>query len=942
MVTLERVLDEYLSGAPSTAPRILSASAPPGYGKAEILRALGSRVGRLLVCDFESSGAADDLVRPILDALAADDAAAAVASAADRLAQRRQHAAGASRDALRARWPVETEPNLLLLRDPSGVIATPAGLDIMGELVAGLPPTRVLALATRYPLPRALQQLLASRPAQALGPEDLAWPFERVRERGLALGLSEQVTRRVYECAAGWPLVTRLMFDLIARDPSAEVLTAAASVSRDALLDFTAHRTFASLDEDVRSALVIAALFGRAAHIDLVRVLGAACDDALFGRLRSLPFVVPSGERIVVHPAVAALMRTRFAPLVRRWYDRTLSVLTGEGAYVQAAQIALEQHDAVRAAAIIDAAPPYTSAPVPLREYERIIERIDDDLVTQFPNVWIATIPYRTFAVDRATFVREAENVYFCLPPSAGADQRAAAIMLLSSAYANVGRGAESEALVAEALDGFARSNPRVRASLLNFAASLKGIDGRFTEARRLAHEAAELSRDAFGENQTLHYIEAHEAAYRGRYDRARVIFDELVRRRGREGLPLYLAHSATNAAFVAWVNGDDESFERYVDVLEDALTPGIRRGFAPIVDAARARPLHIDPGYPWPVVAAMAHLIRLGTLADRAEAVEVARAAAAAADERRDPYVQILAHVACYRLDAERRAIHGTALRAIAEPLESPELHEAVGAVLAGRPAGMLERFIRSRVVREQTRSTPSVVVELLGGRVVRDGAAVRLSVKEFEFLALLASAQVPLSRARIGEALWDHLDPEEWPNNLKVTLSRTRAKIGTRDCVALVDGRYRLAPAIDVDLRRTEDALRLADADGRLGHDAAALLAASFAAFSRGSADRFERYAWAQSLLARLNDAGCAAGIALARDALARGAHSDALSYARAVSAIDPLNEDACEAALRALVSSGQTDAARREFRRYASALRDELDAEPPARLAELARLL
>jgi DNA-binding SARP family transcriptional activator len=938
--TAEEGLRDDLAAALDGAARVLAVSAPAGYGKGALLRHCGSARGTVLLCDLERCAPGDDLVRPVLDALTGGDASMALASAADRLAQRRENAAAASRDALRRLWPLDGPPQLFVVRDPAGAVATPGGLDLVGELVASLPPNRTVALSTRAPLPRALQQALSAHGMVSLDAGDLALSLGALAELGAERGLSGGRIRAVHEVTRGWPLVCRLVLDLLGETRDDEFLRALSAVPHESLLDFAAHRTIAGLDEPLRNAVIVTTLLSAATHPDVVRVLGEEYDDALFARLRALPFVVRDAERLVVHPAVSALLHARFPALVKRLYERTLSVLTGEGAYVRAANVALVSGDVASAAAIIDAAPPYTAAPVPLREYERIIERIGDDDLTRFPNVWIATIPYRTFAVDRTTFVREAESVYFCLPPSAGADQRAAALMLLSSAYANVGRIADSDALVTEALDGFARTNVRVRASLLNFSASLKGIEGRFVLARSLAQEAAALSRDAFGENQTLHYIEAHEAAYRGRYDRAVAIFDELLRRRRREGLPLYLAHTATNAAFVAWVNGDDDRFRRYIDELEECLTPGLHRGFAPIVDAARGRPMRIEPGYPWPVVAAMAHLFRLGTAAAGEDVREICRAAVGAADERRDPYVQAIAHAARYCLDAAHRAAEPGLLRAVLAPVESPELHAAVEALLAGRPAGMLDRFVRARVMRENVPAGPAFVVELLGGRVTRDGEPLRLSDKEFELLALLASSHAPVTRDRIGEALWNHLDPEEWPNNVKVTLSRIRTKLGVRDCVTLVDGRYRLAPSIDVDIRRAESVLRARPSDELLPEETVRALSRTLSAFSTGAVNRFDRYTWAQGVVARLNDIACSAGIRLARDALARGAYAEALAHGRAVAEIDPFNEDACEVVLRALIGSEQVDAARREFRRYATALWRELGAEPSPRLAELTR--
>jgi DNA-binding SARP family transcriptional activator len=267
----------------------------------------------------------------------------------------------------------------------------------------------------------------------------------------------------------------------------------------------------------------------------------------------------------------------------------------------------------------------------------------------------------------------------------------------------------------------------------------------------------------------------------------------------------------------------------------------------------------------------------------------------------------------------------------------ESPEMNEAVQGVIAGSSAGILEAFVRRRVLRERTRSEPLIVVELLAARVTRDGVPVRFTDREFELLAFLASAHGSVSRDRIGEALWEHLDPAEWPNNLKVTLSRVRAKLGMRDVVILADGRYRLSPLIDVDLRRAEAFVR-ESARKKLDDVTRDELRRIVSTFEAGASGRYDRHAWMQPLAARIDEIVVGAGMILANDALARALHDEVLVQAGRVAAIDPFNEDACEATIRALLQRGQLDAARREFRRFAAALAHELNAKPSPRLAQL----
>lgn len=852
------------------------------------------------------------------------------------MAQNAEAALSNSRAMLRREWALTEMPQLFAVRDVCGSLGSPGGVDVLAELIASLPAKHVLAVTTRSALPQAIQHIVGEAGGMVLGAADFALSLDEVVRLARAAGLDASAGQELYRVCNGWPLVCRLLIHLARLDDHGyELMRDVATLDEGALLAFVSHRTIARLDTVCREALAIAALLRSASHAQLIRIQGDICDDVVYARLAALPFVVASDDALRVHPEIVALLEQRFAHIVSPLYERTLSALAGDGAYAAAADVALRRGDIVRAAAIIDAAPSYISAHVPLADYERIIEQLDRGLITQFPNVWIATMPYRSFAVDRATFVREAETVYYCLPPTAEANQRARALVLLASALTNSGRRTEADRLLADAMQTFARPGSQARASLLGFIAWMNGNDGKFALARELAAEAASLSRHEFQDNQALHYIEVHEAAYRGQGDRVTVIIDELLR---RDEAPLHRAFTAGNGALFAWVNGDDDTVLRYMATVEDALTPGLERGFRPLIDAARGRPVVTDDAYLWPVMRAVIHLFRLGNASTEEEALSAARQAARAADERGDPYTRVLAYSALFLLDSGSRDSSEKLLPTLVAEVESAEMKAAVHALLNNESPGILDRFVRRRVLRQQADTPPHrVVIELLAARITVCGRDVRVSEKEFELLALLGSAQTMLSRARIGEALWDHLDPEEWPNNLKVTLSRLRRRLGMRDVVLVTDGRYRLSPTIEVDLPRAEALLRNAAAPALEAERRESLVELTVACSSAGAV-RYERYGWAHGLRTRIEAVACGASIALAKNALADGHLNEAIRFAGLAASVDPYDEAATEITIRSHIARGDADAARREYRRYAVALSRELGATPSLGLAKL----
>jgi len=749
-------------------------------------------------------------------------------------------------------------------------------------------------------------------------------------------GCDQSDASRMYERLRGWPMVTRLAGGLLQHETLSDVLAALTTIQPESFLAFTVHRTIGQMPALAREALIVTMLLGAAGYGELVRFAGEGLDDAAFSEVANSSLVEPAGDRFQVHPAVCDVLRSRFVRSVERIYDRTLEGLTSDGQHLAASRIALEAGDSLRAAAIIDSAPPYPTSFAPLQDYARVIDRLDRTLVTRYPNLWVSTIPYRSFSVDPQTHVREAETVYYCLSPAASLDQRATALMLVASAYVNSGRTNEADALVNEALGGFAREPLSPRAAVLNFAASLRGIEGRFTMARSLAEEAAGIVRGGFGEAQTLLYIESHLAAYRGDTLRMKVIIDELLCRRQSDALPLYTAYVAVSGALFAWVAGDDAAFDRYVRAHEEAMTPGLEAGFAPIIDAARGREPRIDPGRLWPSAVAIASIYASANAKTPAAALQAARNAAVAADLRQDPYLQVLAHTAVF-LHKHDSIETAAKLRAVVGQIESVPLQSAVEDLISGGEGGMLAAYVARRVKRQRQNAGPSTTIELMRGRVVGRDGIVTLTAKEFELVALLASTKGVVSRERLGEALWDHLDPEEWGNNLKVTIYRVRKKAGLRDVIVGDEAGYRIGPSVEVDLLRAEASLQklfatpVADAER-------VRLKAILVGFTTDSILRYDRFAWGHSLTARIADVVASAGLALAEDAHERQALLEVAAFTEIVRQADPYNESACALLMRALRGAGDADAARREFQRYALALRRDLDVAPSTRLVEI----
>jgi DNA-binding SARP family transcriptional activator len=931
------LLDRVLAGA----PRVVVVTAPPGYGKSTFVRRYAEAFARFAVCDCAGLRDVTELRRRITDALAAGSPEAELDVARSRLA--RGNDARAQAEIADEFWARESETMLFALENADALRAVAGAHDVAERMIAIAPPGRVVALCARRPLPSALARALGDRRVLHARAAELELDEEEVLALALRAGIDEKTGVQIARLSGGWPMVVRLLIDVAASGRLDDVAARLDDVAFEELYDYLAEEVLGALPAPVADAVVVAAALRGARTDELRAAIGAGFDALAEHRLRALPFVeVAADGAYGVHPLVRAMVAARLPVRVRAALESAIAENERAGDARRAAQLALAAGDVKRAARALEGLRTFMRSRDALSEAETIVARLEPEQIAAYPNLWIATIPFRRFSVDLRTYLREARRVYYCVPSDADARLRTDALLQLASALYQSALFEECETVVADALETFAREAAAERARLLEFVAMLRGLQGRFSEARALRAGAAAIRRPDFLSDLSLQYVDAHEAIARGRYEAGMAVVDESLRRMREAKLPLYVAFTATNGAIFAWANGDDERFGEYLAAIESVMVPGIERGFASLLAAARGRDFVADDGFESPVALAMAHLYRMGFAADRASAAAAAGAAAREADRCRDPYLQVLAHAASLVLRPERRDDEVAALLAALERVEAPELRASVEALARdGVASGVLEPFVRARVVRERGKAPVRVRVRVWSGRVEAGGEELRLAGKELELVTFLALARprTEVARARIVEAIWPEIETDEdAANNLRVTLSRLRRKLGDETLVVRTEGGYHLSPAVSVDVREAEALLREPAEPARLPDERRDALAAAFAGAAGGPPARFERLAWFAPHRLRLRELTLAAGMLLARDALARRVPVEALRYARTLVALDPLDEDARRLVLDAHAVAGEWSAARRELDAYAELLRAELDTEPSPELVGL----
>ena len=106
----------------------------------------------------------------------------------------------------------------------------------------------------------------------------------------------------------------------------------------------------------------------------------------------------------------------------------------------------------------------------------------------------------------------------------------------------------------------------------------------------------------------------------------------------------------------------------------------------------------------------------------------------------------------------------------------------------------------------------------------------------------------------------------------------------------------------------------------------------------FSYGRPPCVARWDWFEPIEEHMRRLARDVNVILARDALLAGNVDRALTLAHRLSVNDPLDEEAQEIAIRALLQAGDRAAAIFEYRRYRELLQRELDEEPSTTLRRL----
>ncbi|MEO8125099.1 MAG: BTAD domain-containing putative transcriptional regulator, partial [Burkholderiales bacterium] len=227
-------------------------------------------------------------------------------------------------------------------------------------------------------------------------------------------------------------------------------------------------------------------------------------------------------------------------------------------------------------------------------------------------------------------------------------------------------------------------------------------------------------------------------------------------------------------------------------------------------------------------------------------------------------------------------------------------------------------------------------LALELLGPvRLLRDDAALPITVrKTLALLALLACSE-PLPRPRVVDLLWPTLDEATGRRNLRRELARLR-EAGAAQAVRAEGDFLTLDASVVLDVRMAEDDLR----SGFVERSIERWRGMAMDGLRLDDAPGFDE--WLDVQRSRLQRLRTSALEVSARDHEQRGERGIALQRIELLLALDPLQEQHHRDAMRLLSATGRREAAIAQYERCRAVLRDELGLQPMAETEALAASL
>ena len=924
-------------------PALISLVAPAGFGKSTFVRQLLDATKPLAAATCDARGVTSDvdLARRLIPALADETPGRSANLSQSELMIGDGHASAADRIGVAlAAWRVRTAPSSFVFENTEDAIANPGARDLLARLLAHRPESRTVVICSRESLRMHLSRFAAPHQILSLRAGDLAFRRDEIGAIFGAFGSGEATIERVAAISAGWPIAVLLLARFAHEGRLEQLLDRLDDVAYEELHEYLADQVLGNAPPAVTQGLLACAALPQPRERDLRLALGDEPCETFMAFQKTSPFVTRNAEgTFAVHPFVATTLIERHPARVDALLAPAAVAYETAGEYQRAAEIHLARGDQRAAAEALEHVEVIEDA-VPELAYSRVLASLDRTVVLHYPRLWATTALLRTFAVDSRSLLEEADGIWARLPPDAPPIVRIYLYVFRVLMMSYVGEFERALALVEDFRTQIAAPDvptTRMHAWLLYLRSLMTARLGRLREAER-DFEVAWPFINAMHvmASGTLITLAADVARVRGDRIGEREKIERGIEHIRKSGLSNFVAFDEAEATFGAWLAGDDADYTQHAFALEAEVEREGVRGFAFFAACVRGHAREPQPAdhIKW---IACGHLVAAANSDDPAAALRHADLAREAAAIYRNPFTQVLGALAVAELDPQRRRAMHEEAASIAQRIDAPELHRAIATIRQGEDGHFLKRFV-GRYRGESGQPRTGLVIELLTGRVLRDGAAVALAEREHALLTAVAMRPEALSRERLTDMLWPDLGESAARNAFHVCLHRLKTRLGEENVVVRTREGYRLGNNLRVDLWEIDRNLAMLRASEALSAAQAAPLRAVYDALRATRPPKVESWEWFEPIERHLRELRCEVAQALAKHALEGGHPQEALALAHEMIAYDPCDEPAREIAIRAYLASGDRAAALRHFRQYRDTLMAELQCEPSQALANL----
>lgn len=230
-----------------------------------------------------------------------------------------------------------------------------------------------------------------------------------------------------------------------------------------------------------------------------------------------------------------------------------------------------------------------------------------------------------------------------------------------------------------------------------------------------------------------------------------------------------------------------------------------------------------------------------------------------------------------------------------------------------------------------------PNVQVEIITGKVFKDGSEVAVRGSTLALLVSLACEPRDISTEALSERLYPGIPRDQAYDSLKMCVYRARKQLGGRGVIETTERGYGLAQDVVVDVRFLNQIVRAIRARS-VAKAIETSLDSIFDQLIIGRPAAYGAWEWFAATERAMRNAAREIGLYLANRALRENDPERALSIAQQLMRVDPLDETVHELAIRVHLTRGDRASALQTYRQYSEDLQAQHGIEPSLALRAL----